>query len=363
MNDVANKINLLEQDYNNNINEKYATSYEESEICFIDNQVLTKIQKYINEGNTISSECQSCLNRSNLYRYNHTSDSLVNLSKSIKSYLDTCKEIITIIQTASKKAYDEVYSEFNNYLQMYKDYISKAKQYLSRARSNYADRNRYSNMPERESDYKKYDHRYREALQNAKQYYSYAKSYYDQLLKFINSEGMKKKFCDINTPSMESGSDYYEDSGNLREVTNGNVTTEYYPDGSVKRTIEKCDNGTIIVTERDETGKIIKRTVSDYDGNIIEETSDKSNEYTIDSSKLTPGSTYADYGLASTTEEKDGVLTIHEYGPGEVRVRDIVIEDGVATITNYNDLQQITDKVEINEEDLLLVTENSSPSS
>ena len=261
MNELKSLLDDVKNLFNQNIEGKYAKSYEESEIDEQDTIVINELNNYCTEVNSFKTNCVECKNYSDNYNYSNTSKNLSTLISSITTYETICNNVVEDIKTASRKAFDEVNQSFMQIESLYRTEISEADSAYTDAVSARSRRNDCINDSE---EYNKWDRQYSRLKNECRRHINNAKDKYTQLNNFILSEGMKR----VNVDGLQEDISLQSDSSN-REKTytdeEGNLVTETYDeDGRMLiRTVDLVDNLYIKTETYNESGKLISKVYTD----------------------------------------------------------------------------------------------------
>ena len=254
MNELKSLLDDVKNLFNQNIEGKYAKSYEESEIDEQDTTVINELNNYRTEVNSFKTNCVECKNYSDNYNYSNTSKNLSTLISSITTYETICNYVVEDIKAASRKAFYEVNQSFMQIESLYRTEISEADSAYTDAVSARSRRNDCINDSE---EYNKWDRQYSRLKNECRRHINNAKDKYMQLNDFILSEGMKR----VNVDGLQEDISLQSDSSN-REKTytdeNGDLITETYDEDGRMTTRTIDSGGTNIITETyDESGKLI----------------------------------------------------------------------------------------------------------
>lgn len=245
MNELKSLLDDVKNLFNQNIEGKYAKSYEESEIDEQDTTVINELNNYRTEVNSFKTNCVECKNYSDNYNYSNTSKNLSTLISSITTYETICNNVVEDIKTASRKAFDEVNQSFMQIESLYRTEISEADSAYTDAVSARSRRNDCINDSE---EYNKWDRQYSRLKNECRRHINNAKDKYTQLNNFILSEGMKR----VNVDGLQEDISLQSDSSNRVEK----YTDEY---------------GYLVTETYDESGRIILKFInSESDGQLYE---------------------------------------------------------------------------------------------
>ena len=328
MNELKSLLDDVKNLFNQNIEGKYAKSYEESEIAEQDTTVINELNNYRTEVNSFKTNCVECKNYSDNYNYSNTSKNLSTLISSITTYETICNNVVEDIKTASREAFDEVNQSFMQIESLYRAEISEADSAYTDAVSARSRRNDCINDSE---EYNKWDRQYSRLKNECRRHINNAKDKYMQLNDFILSEGMKR----VNVDGLQEDISLQSDSSN-REKTytdeDGNLVTETYDESG--RIISKFYNsesdGQLYEIHRytyGENGEVIE-TVT-YGDDVIRE----KHYYHYDGDNLKPYKSYSfnDDGYVERTYNENGETKIRTYFGDEIRFEETRNEKGITT--------------------------------
>lgn len=201
MSKLEAKIKKLKQDYETNVLNQYALTYEESQIAEQDNEVIKVLQEHKEYLDSIDDGVNALSQKAYSYRYNTLSLNLSGLSFPIAtaaSYAETEK---TNVLTASKRAFDEVSGQFKRSKGDYESYILYATNYLSSAKRYY--KNSINMRGKDEEQYERAMKSYSQYKSKTQEYYDYASKKYNDLIDLINNQGLKKSLVSIQSDSLD----------------------------------------------------------------------------------------------------------------------------------------------------------------
>ena len=264
MNELKSLLDDVKNLFNQNIEGKYAKSYEESEIDEQDTTVINELNNYRTEVNSFKTNCVECKNYSDNYNYSNTSKNLSTLISSITTYETICNNVVEDIKTASREAFDEVNQSFMQIESLYRAEISEADSAYTDAVSARSRRNDCINDSE---EYNKWDRQYSRLKNECRRHINNAKDKYMQLNDFILSEGMKRVYVD----GLQEDISLQSDSSNREKIytdEDGNLVTETY-DEDGRMTTKTIEFPEYISTETyDESGRIISEICTYKTGNL-----------------------------------------------------------------------------------------------
>lgn len=282
MNELKSLLDDVKNLFNQNIEGKYAKSYEESEIAEQDTTVINELNNYRTEVNSFKTNCVECKNYSDNYNYSNTSKNLSTLISSITRYETISNYVVEDIKTASREAFDEVNQSFMQIESLYRAEISEADSAYTDAVSARSRRNDCINDSE---EYNKWDRQYSRLKNECRRHINNAKDKYTQLNNFILSEGMKRVnvdglqediflidpddfLIDPNDKDTYWIADTYDESGKLISQ----IYT-FRRSGTVSFICEYTygQNGEVIQKKTDSDGNIRTLRYFHYDGEDLQE--------------------------------------------------------------------------------------------
>ena len=229
MKELENKIKDLKQKYIDNIENQYATTYEESQIAEVDNSVINIVEEYLEYVNTMKNKAIALKGVAEQLEYNNTRDNLSDLSESISNYETMNSKIPSEILSASREAFDELAHDFDACKDAFIDSIDRAEKHYDSARTYKNKRDSYDTVSEEKSSYYYYNDLYHKQLTQGNADCSDAKTFYESLINMFNS-GLKKTSTVVsidNSLKEEENSDQTE-GGPLEEyVLEGDERDEF----------------------------------------------------------------------------------------------------------------------------------------
>ena len=217
MNELEAKINELKQNYETNVLNQYALTYEESQIAEQDNEVIKVLQEHKEYLDSIDGSVKALSQKAFSYKYNTLSLNLSGLSFPMAVAASAAETEKTNVLTASKRAFDEVSGQFKRSKGDYESYIQYATSYFSSAQQYY--RNSINMRGKDEEQYERAMKSYSRYKSQSQEYYNYALTKYNNLIDLINNQGLKK------------GSISILNNDSLGEVNNSGQTEETYVEG------------------------------------------------------------------------------------------------------------------------------------
>ena len=318
MNELKSLLDDVKNLFNQNIEGKYAKSYEESEIDEQDTIVINELNNYCTEVNSFKTNCVECKNYSDNYNYSNTSENLSTLISSITTYETDCNDVVEDIKTASREAFTEVKKSFMQIESLYRAEISEADSAYTDAVSACSRRNDCINDSE---EYNKWDRQYSRLKNECRRHINNAKDKYTQLNNFILSEGMKR----VNVDGLQEDISLQSDSSNRVEKyidEDGYLVTETY-DEDGRMTTKTIEIPEYITTETyDEDGRMTTKTI-EFPEYISTETYDEDGRMTtktIEFPEYISTETYDESGriISEICTYKTGNLAyIYEYTYGQ----------------------------------------------
>ena len=133
MNDLKEKLEDLNNSFENNVKGNYAEVYEDSQIAEVDNKVIVDVKNYFKQINIIKDKLTKIQTEAECVKYEKTSNSLFVLVKEISRYEDMYSGIPRKVLNASKQAFENLLSEFNETKEKYERYIVDAKKSYNEA--------------------------------------------------------------------------------------------------------------------------------------------------------------------------------------------------------------------------------------